>query len=102
MASSGLKITLETGAEWPVKVASAPRAGTVRSGLESFWRLFEAAVELGRRFAGASGFSLALLEKRETVESEEADRMRLEGPWTAMSSTAHLWLNSSRLVVMVR
>ena len=79
VASSGLKMTLDTGELWPVNVASAPRAGTVRSGFESFCRLFEAADELGRRFAGATGFSLALLEKREMVVSEEAERIRLEG-----------------------
>jgi hypothetical protein len=39
----------------------------------------EAAVELGRKFAGATGFSFALLENSEIVVSEEAERIRLEG-----------------------
>ncbi|KAH4071495.1 hypothetical protein HBH79_036880 [Parastagonospora nodorum] len=102
VASSGLKMTLDTGELWPVNVVNAPLAGTVRSGFESFWRLFEAAVEFGRRLEGATGFSFALLEKSEMVLSEDALRMRLEGPWTAISSTPHRWLKSSRLVVMVR
>jgi hypothetical protein len=80
VASSGLKITLDTVEVWPVKVANAPRAGTVRSGLESFWRLFEATVEFGRRLDGATGFSFALLENREMVLSADALRMRLDGP----------------------
>lgn len=97
-----MKMVLETGAVWPVKVARAPRAGMVWEGFESFCRLLEADVEFGRRVEGADGFSFALLEKREMVESEEADKMRFEGPWTATSSTAHRWLKSSRLVVIVR
>lgn len=80
VASSGLKTTLDTGELCPVRVANAPRAGTVRSGLESFCRLFEAAVELGRRFEGAAGFSLPFPEKSEIVLSDDALRMRLEGP----------------------
>ena len=102
VASSGLKIMLETGELWPVNVANAPRAGTVRSGFESFCRLLEAAVEFGSRFDGAAGFSFALLEKSETVVSEDADRIRFEGAWTATSSTPQRWLKSSKAVVMVR
>jgi hypothetical protein len=41
--------------------------------------LFEAAVEFGRRFDGATGFSFALLENNEMVVSADAERIRLEG-----------------------
>lgn len=75
-----MKITPEMGDAWPVSLDRAPRAGTVLSGLESFWRLLEAAVELGRSSEGGAGFSFALEEKRESVVSAEAERMRLEGP----------------------
>jgi hypothetical protein len=83
-------MTLETGDVWPESVDSAPLEGTVLSGLESFCRLFEAAVDVGSRFDGAVGFSLILLEKSEMVMSAEAESMRLDGPWTATSSTPHL------------
>ena len=42
--------------------------------------MLEAAFELGRKFGGATGFSFALLEKSEIVVSEEAERIRLDGP----------------------
>lgn len=88
MASSGLKIMLETGDVCPVRIDKAPRAGTVRSGFESFWRLAEELFAEGSKIDGAVGFSFAFEENREMVVSEEALRMRFEGAWTARSSTA--------------
>lgn len=85
-----------------MKVLRAPRDGILFSGFESFCRLLEAAVEVGKRFDGAAGLSFAVEEKREMVLSEDAERMRFDGPWTAMSLTPHLWLYSSREGVIVR
>lgn len=87
VASPGLKITLETGEVWPESVDNAPRAGTMRSGFDSFWRLFDDTFELESSSDGADGFSFALLENNETVVSEDAARILLEDPCTAMSST---------------
>lgn len=90
MGSSDLKMTLDTGDEWPVSVPRAPREGMVLSGLDSFWRLFEATVDVGRRFVGAAAPSFAVPANRLIVVSELAERMRFDGPWTATSSTPHL------------
>lgn len=91
MASLGLKMILDTGAAWPDRVERAPREGTVCEDLLSFCLLLDAALEEGRRSAGAAGLSLAEVENSDIVVSEEADRRRLDGAWTAMSSTGQRW-----------
>jgi hypothetical protein len=85
-------ITEETGEVCPIRMLRGPRCGTgFAEFLESFRRLLEATVEFGRRFEGAGVPSEAFADQTPTVVSEELERIREEGAWTAMDSIPQVW-----------
>ena len=86
MASSGLKVTSDTGAVWPARRARAPRwdVDFPEFGAESLRRLEDGK---GRRLDGADGAADFDVDQIPTVWSADAVRMREEGVWTARRST---------------
>ncbi len=90
VGSLGAKMVAETGAEWDFRRERGPRWGVEVAG--PVFRRFELRdVDEGRRDAGTDGASDFLVDQRPREWSVEAERMRLEGAWTAMESMEALW-----------
>ncbi len=95
VGSFGAKMVAETGAEWDLRRERGPRWGVDVAG--PVFRRFELRdVEEGIRDAGAEGASDFLVDQRPREWSAEAERIRLEGAWTARESMEALWPKSSR------
>lgn len=95
VGSLGAKIVAETGAEWDFRRERGPRRGVVVA--DPIFRRFELRdVKERIRDAGAEGASDFLVDHTPREWSAEAERMRLEGAWTARESIEALWPKSSR------
>lgn len=81
VGSSGLKITEETGKACALMRESGPRCG-VEVEVPVF-RRFELSAD-GRRVAGAVGIDAASVDQIPIFPSAPADKMRFDGPWTAI------------------
>ena len=71
---------MERGPRWGADVAGP-----------TFRRLELRDVEIGRRDAGAEGASDFLVDQSAREWSADAERIRLEGAWTARESIVDLW-----------
>lgn len=80
----------ETGAVCDFNRDRGPRCGVEVAG-PTFRRLVLWDVAEGIRDAGASAASDFLVDQKPTEWSAEAERIRLEGWWTARESMLALW-----------